>query len=62
MIRDFSKMFVDITKYVITAVIISAFFKKFEDSRGFYFVALFAILLSALIAVVLYRIDKKIKK
>lgn len=60
-IKEFAKIFIDIIKYVATAIIISSILGGLQDHRVVYAVGLGVIMLCALTSYILYRILDSIK-
>ena len=59
MYKEFAKAFLDVAKYILTAVIISTFFTQFEDSVWIYIVGVLLIALFTTISILLFRIVSK---
>jgi hypothetical protein len=57
--RDFSKIFLDVVKYVLTGVILSLFIGNFRDNSPIVYIVSFAVLSGA---VLLYLLFHKIGK
>ncbi|MDR1951422.1 MAG: hypothetical protein LBP96_04235 [Bacteroidales bacterium] len=57
--KDFSKWFWDIAKYVVSAIIITAFLGKFEDPAMLYIAGTCVVVLFAGLGTFFYKRSKK---
>jgi len=59
-LRDLSKWFWDITKYVLTAIIISTFLGSFKDNAGMLYIMSFSVVIVlASLAIIFYKLSNK---
>ena len=55
MYKEFAKAFLDVAKYILTAVIISASFSEVNDALWFYVAGFALILFFSLLSIVLFK-------
>jgi len=60
--KEIGKWFLDIAKYVTTAVVISSFLGSFEQKWAMYTIATSTIVLTFVVGVFIIKLDKKNNK
>lgn len=61
MIKEFAKFFLDIAKYMITAILISTFFSMFESRWPIYLFGAIMVGGSLFTSIVLFKLDERRK-